>query len=200
MTRNINKNSNGFTLIEILISITIVSGLIFLVGTFGLDLYDFGIFLGDNIISQQELQVTIRVMVSEIRAMTQSVNGAYPIESASQNSIVFYSDGDGDGLVERIRYFLEGDIIKKGVIEPSGNPLDYSGNEEISEKVHNVYIPAGNIFSYYGEDYSGTQVELAFPTNIPSVRLIKLNMTVDPNPWDEASRINFSSAINIRNL
>lgn len=190
----------GFTLLEIIIAIGIFSAILVVVSFFGLDVYDFGIFLGENLTSQQELQLTLRVMTSEIRAMSQSVEGSYPIELASENSIIFYSDGDGDGFAERIHYFLDGSIFKKGIIKPTGNPLSYSGSENVGEVVHNIYAPAGNIFAYYDNSYNGTQVELSFPINIPIVQLIKVNLTVDPNPLDPSSRVNFSNAINIRNL
>lgn len=194
------KFMKGFTLLEIIIAIGIFSAILVVVSFFGLDVYDFGIFLGENLTSQQELQLTLRVMTSEIRAMSQSVEGSYPIELASENSIIFYSDGDGDGFAERIHYFLDGSIFKKGIIKPTGNPLSYSGSENVGEVVHNIYAPAGNIFAYYDNSYNGTQVELSFPINIPIVQLIKVNLTVDPNPLDPSSRVNFSNAINIRNL
>ena len=185
---------------EVLIAMGILSGVVLAVGIFGFDVYDFGIFLGENLTSQQELQITLRVMISEIRATAQSASGAYLIESASQNSIVFYSDTDGDGLTEKIRYFLDGNILKKGVIKPSGSPPSYSGSEKITEEVHNIYSAAGNIFAYHDSNYTGIQAALTFPVNIPSIRLVKVNLTVDPNPADISSRVNFSTSVNIRNL
>ncbi len=190
----------GFTLFEILIAMAILSGIVLAISSFGLDIFDFSIFLGENITSQQELQLTLRVMIPEIRTMAPSANGAYPIQTVSQNTIIFYSDIDADGVTERIRYFLDGNVFKKGVIKATGNPLAYSGTESIREVVHNVYPFAGNIFAYYGSNYSGTQAELGFPVNIPSVRLIKTNLTVDPNPLDTSSRVGFYSEVNIRNL
>lgn len=192
--------NKGFTLIEMIISIGILSAVMVAVSMFGLDIYDFGIFLGENLIAHQEIQLTLKVIISEMRAMSQSVNGGYPIESASQNSIIFYSDMDGDGFTERIRYFLDGNKFKKGVIKPSGNPLFYSGAENITEEIHNIYSAGGNIFGYYDSSYSGTQAELGFPINIPNIKLIKVNLTVDPNPADPSSRVNFSTSVNIRNL
>lgn len=185
---------------EVIIAIGIVSGIILIVSMFGLDVYDFGIFLGENLSAQQELQIALRVMVSEMRPMTQSVNGSYAIESASQNAVIFYSDIDGDGLVDKVRYFLDGDVLKKGVIKPAGSPLGYSGSEKITEEVHYVYASAGNIFSYYNSSYTGVEAPLTFPIDISAVRLIKANVTVDQSPADAASRINFSLSVNIRNL
>ena len=182
------------------ISIGVLSGIMLAVSMFGLDIHDFGIFLGENLIAQQELQLTLKVIVSEMRGMAQSVNGAYLIESVSQNEIVFYSDRDGDGFTERIRYFLDSNVFKKGVIEASGNPLAYSEAENITEVVHNVYTAGGNIFGYYDSSYSGTESELSFPVNIPLIRLIKITLIVDPNPADPSSRVNFSTSVSIRNL
>jgi prepilin-type N-terminal cleavage/methylation domain-containing protein len=191
--------NKGFTLIEVIISIGILSGIILVLSIFSFDIFDFGIFLGENVIAQQEIQLTMRNMVAEMRGMSQSVNGAYPVESASQNAIVFFSDRDGDGLAERIRYYLDGSTLNRGVIKPTGNPLTYSVEESITEAVHNIYS-AGNIFSYYDLNYSGTQAELSFPVNIPAIRLVKINLTVDPNPGDISSRVNFTNSINVRNL
>lgn len=179
---------------------TIFTGIVLTVGVFGLDVYDFGIFLGDNLNAQQELQATMRVMASEIRAMNQSVLGSYAIESASQNSITFYSDIDGDGLTDKIRYFLDGATFKKGVIKPGGSPLAYSGTEKITEEIHDVYGLAGNIFNYYDSSYLGAGSALPFPINISAVELIRADVTVDKSPANSVSRINLSISVNIRNL
>jgi len=196
-----NNMNKGFTLIELIISIAIFSGLAFIISMFSLDVLDFGIFLGDNIVAQQEIHVTVRSLVAELRAMSQSANGSYLIESASQNSLVFYSDTDGDGLTERIRYFLSGTTLMKGVIKPEGIPIVYlPENERTTESVHNIYSPAGNLFSYYDSSFTGSESELSFPINIPSVRLVKVNLTADPNPLDPSSRISFYTFVNIRNL
>jgi len=193
--------SKGFTLIEIIIAITIFTGLALTISSFGLDISDFGIFLGESVTGQYEIQLTLRGMVSEMKSMNQSVSGAYAIESVSQNSITFYSDIDGDGLTEKIRYFLDGNILKRGLTKASGSPLAYpAGDEDIDETVHNVLASAGNIFSYYDSSYTGSQAALNFPVNIPLVRLIKINITVDQNPADTISQINLSASVNIRNL
>lgn len=179
---------------------TIFTGIVLTVGIFGLDVYDFGIFLGDNLNAQQELQATMRVMASEIRAMNQSVLGSYAIESASQNALTFYSDIDGDGLTDKVRYFLDGNTFKKGVIKPSGSPLAYSGTEKITEEIHDVYGLAGNIFNYYNSSYLGAEAALPFPINISAVKLIRADITVDKSPANSVSRINLSTSVNIRNL
>ena len=190
----------GFTLMEVLIAMSIFSGILLTVSIFGLDLYDFTIFIGENLSAQQEIQATLQVMTVDMKMMNQSVLGSYAIESTSQNALTFYSDIDGDGLTDRVRYFLEGNILKKGIIKPGGSPMNYSGTEKITEMVHNIYTPSGNIFAYYNSSYTGNEAALTFPINISVVRLIKVNITVDQSPADAASRINLSASVNIRNL
>ena len=192
--------NKGFTLFEVVISIGILGMILLVMGLFGVDVYDFGIFLGENLSAQQELQLTLQVMFSELRAMNQSVVGGYALETASGNTISFYSDIDGDGLTDRVRYFLNGNILKKGVIKPSGSPLNYSGTEKITDEIHNIYSAAGNIFSYYDSNYTGSEASLPFPINISAVKLIKASVTVDQSPADAASRIDLSISANMRNL
>jgi hypothetical protein len=53
-----------------------------------------------------EARKGIETMVKEIRMAKEGENGAYPIEYAGDKEFIFYSDIDGDGRVERVRYFL----------------------------------------------------------------------------------------------
>jgi hypothetical protein len=92
--------------------------------------------------------------VREIRSARASDNGAYPLEIVNDNEIVFYSDGDYDGITERLHYYLSGNNFIKGIIKPEGYPVLYPPNQEkitvLSENVRNAGVP---IFYYYNEDW-----------------------------------------------
>ena len=46
---------------------------------------------------------------------------------------IFYANIDSDTLYERVRFWVEGTILKKGVIKPTGVPLDYDlQNEDVT--------------------------------------------------------------------
>ena len=194
----------GFTLIEILISISILSGIIFIVSMFGLDIFDLQIFLGDVFVIQQETTATLTEMGIEVRSMGPSANGSYSIESASATSLVFYSDTDGNGTFERIRYFAEGSVLRKGIIEPTGNPAVYSsGNEVIRDIVRDLVLPpVANqpLFLYYDRNYTGTQEPMPIPIDVSRIRLIKATITADKTPQDISGRFDYSSSMLIRNL
>ena len=194
----------GFTLIEILIAMGIMSGIVFVISTFGLDIFNFQIFLGDAFIIQQEMSLTLTSMGIEVRAMGPSANGSYPIESASPQSVVFYSDVDGDNVFERVRYYASGGKFMRGVTEPSGNPAIYNpADEKSKELVNNVILPpiaSQPLFSYYDEGYTGNQEALPSPVDINKIRLIKATITADRTSQDMRGRSDYSAVMLIRNL
>ena len=190
----------GFTLIEIIISMAIFTMVAMVISFFTLDISNFSFFFGETLVAQQELQQSLKVIVREIRSMGPSNNGSYPIIASSANSLTFYSDIDDDGLFERLRYYVEDNIFKKAVIKPTGNPLVYNPAEEnIYELVNNV-TNAGSVFEYYSRDYTGSEASLPAPIDIPSVKTIKVSLTVDQNPLQPPLPMSFSITAMIRNF
>lgn len=198
------SESKGFTLIEVLIAIGILSGIIFVVSVFSLDVFNFQIFLGDTFAIQQEINLTLVSMGTEVRAIGPSVNGSYPIEAASSTSFTFYSDVDGDNVFERVRYFVAGSILKRGVIEPTGNPATYPlADETTKDVVNNIILPpiaSQSLFLYYDKNYTGAQAPLPASIEINKIRIVKVTITADRNLQDRQGRFNYSSTMMIRNL
>lgn len=202
MTLLINQNpksQKGFTLIETIIVLAILSGAVLVIGIFTLNVSNFQIFLGKSLATDEEAQQTFKIMIPEIRSIGPSNLGNYPIASASSSSFSFYSDIDNDGIFEQVRYFLDEGVFKKGVVKPSGNPLVYSSaNEKINDFVHN--ITSSNIFTYYDGDYSGTSLPMQYPINVSNIRLVKITLTIDDDPKSLPSPLILSILVNIRNL
>lgn len=196
--------TKGFTLIEVLIAMSILAGIVFIVSIFGLDIFNFQIFLGDVFTMQQEINLTLTGMGIEIRAMGPSANGSYPVESASSESLIFYSDIDGDNVFERIRYFVSGSALKRGTTEPTGNPAIYNLANEIStDVVANIILPPSAsqpLFIYYDQNYTGSQPPLSSPIDVNKIRLIRATVTTDKTPQDQIGRTDYSSTMLIRNL
>ena len=190
----------GFTLIEIIIALAILSGTLLVIGLFTLDISNFSIFYGQNLSAQQELQLSLRFMIREVRSMGPSNNGSYPIVSATANSVTFYSDSDKDGLFERIRYYMEGSVFKKAIIKPTGNPLVYNPAQENTFELVNNVINGNSVFDYYDKNYTGAESPLSFPVNIPLVKSLRATLTVDQNPLALPVPISFSITAMIRNF
>lgn len=79
-----------------------------------------------------------------------------------------------------MRYYKEGEELKKGVIIPSGNPLSYSvSNEKIITVAHNVKNSGTEpIFSYFDRNYDGQTAPLVQPVESTLVRLVKLTVVL----------------------
>ncbi|GIW66371.1 MAG: hypothetical protein KatS3mg095_0269 [Candidatus Parcubacteria bacterium] len=163
----------AMTLIEILISLLIIGFIIITLFFFTINISNFNTYFVFNLGKHQEIISTANIMSRELKSMLQSNVGNYPIEKATNNEIVFYSDIDNDGLVERIRYFIENNNLKKGIVKPQGNPLSYDLNQEkILTLIYN--LTNSNIFEYYDKNN-----QLTFDIN--NIKIIKINLSaVEP--------------------
>ena len=139
------QSEAGFTLIEVLVSAAILVILGF--GFLGLQyiLSKNQTAAWNNYFAIEETNRAISNFTKEVRNAASSDNGGYPLESLGDQEIIFYSDYDYDGSVERIRYTLSGTQFIKGIIEPSGNPVVYDTSSEkqapISEIIRNGVDP-----------------------------------------------------------
>ena len=193
----------GFTLIEIVITTSIIS--LIVVG-----IYNFiqQSNLTQTYVSEQSSAIAeardgIDLFAKELREASDADTGAYPIELATENEIIFYSDVDADALTERIHYYLDSSQLKKGVIEPSGYPIAYSGEEQ--ESIISSYIIndiSSPIFTYYNEDYPIDEITnpLSYPADVTSTTLVKINLEVNVTPDRIPDTITVESFVQIRNV
>ncbi len=194
-----NSDSKGFTLIEILVSAAIFVVIIAVIFLLSANISTFSLSLAQSFETQQEAQQTLETMASEMRPMESSGLGAYAIAQVSTSSITFFSDIDGDGVPDQVRYFLDGTTFKKGVIKPAGNPLVYDPNsEQISEMVHNMAMGTSSIFTYYDSGYDGSEPPMAYPINISNIRTVSIRL-IAQEPNQTAPEIFFTS-VTPRNL
>lgn len=192
----------GFTLVETIVAIAIFTGVIVALGAFQRDVFFFNDVLQIGLNNVTEARKVLRPFVGEVRKAQPSNTGSSSIESAQQKSFIFYTDTDGDGVRERIRYFIEGDTFKKGVVTPTGDPLSYNiSNEKIVSVVHDVIYDSTN-FSYFDSNYNGTSATpaLSFPVSPSDVRLIKIDLTIDANPGRAPSLMTITTQATVRNL
>lgn len=192
------QQQKGFTLVEVLISIAIFAGIAFIIGTFMKSVFDYQLLFTQQLTAEQELQNMFAMMIPEVRSMVPSALGSYAIGQVSTSSLTFYGDIDADGIVDQLRYFLSGTTLKKGIIKPTGNPLVYSGaNEIVNDVAHDVVVGAP-IFSYYDVNFTGSEPAMTYPINISNIRLIRVSVTLkDPN---KTTPLSGSSDIVPRNL
>jgi hypothetical protein len=161
--------NKAFTLIELTFFILVISFIIFALILFILNISNFNIYLIFGLGKVNDIQLFLSEIKKELKSMEPSNIGNYPIEEISSTTIIFYSDIDNDGLIERIRYFLDQDKLNKGIVSPSGNPLRYDlTQEKIKTVVKDIYLPY-QIFTFYDENLNETY-------DIAKIRSIKVNV------------------------
>jgi len=137
--------------------------------------------------------------VEAIREAGYGSNGAYPVISMGEHAFSFYSDIDSDPFVERIRYFLEEDELRLGIIDPTGDPPLYDTESEVvttaALHVRNA-IAATSTFQYF--DAEGN--EIADYGDITQVRFVRLMLIVNTDPDNLPDQIVIRSSATMRNI
>ncbi len=183
------------TLCAVAIFVLIVGALTF----FSRNVWVYNSFLQADLANVDAGRQIMKTMVSEIRTASTANTGAYTIGLATDSALTFYSDTDNDGLKEKVRYFITGTTLQKGLTKPTGSPLSYNAlNEKISTLMPN--LTSSSIFQYYDKNDDGTTAALGAPVSIPAIRLIKITIVSDQNPERSPTPKTFSTQVSIRNL
>ena len=191
----------GYSILEVIIGVFILGLIAAAVGTFQADVFSLHTIFSNNLVAQQEVRQALKTMIQEVRPVSPSSTGAYPIAAASATSFTFYSDIDDDNLRERIRYFLDAGALKRGMLEPTGTPLTYNpANEVVNTLVNDVIATTTPLFSYYDTNYDGTSAALPEPVNILAVRLVKIAVTVDADSARPPAATTATTQVSMRNL
>jgi prepilin-type N-terminal cleavage/methylation domain-containing protein len=174
------KKNTGFTLMETLVTIFIfgllMAGTTLMLKAILVNSRQQSLGLG-NVDQARRIASTF---VSELRNSAYGINGAYPVSKADDTEIVFYSTTPkNNGTVSRIRYYMSGGILYKGIIHPSGSPLSYvTSTETITPLISTLSLGANPLFYYYDGNYNGSTSALAQPVNLNQIKFVKINLIV----------------------
>lgn len=188
----------GMTFVEVLIT----------VGIFGLVM----VAIVDSIISfyrantssiEQEYQVDharkgTELIIRDIREATYADTGAYPLVTVASSTIMFYSDTDSDGSIERIRYQLIGTTLYRNVTDSSGSPPAYSGGgatTTVSQFVRNNDEGAA-LFRYF----DATNAEVTNPNAIATIVSVTASLIVDITQKHTPGKFTLKQSATLRNL
>jgi hypothetical protein len=142
-------------------------------------------------------------MVRELREARYGDDGSYILSDAQDQEIIFYSDIDTDNSTEKVRYYLNGTSLMKGVTESSGDPPSYGGAIEVttllSPYVRNGATP---IFKYFNGDYPGDAVNnpLPTPSRLTDTKMVQVRLLVNVNVFLAPDSLEVISNVQIRNL
>ena len=170
---------SGFTLVEIVVVIMLLGFAVTLFTNFVIQGYKANLFGKEQDLAVQNGRKATEQVAEEIREASQSDRGDYILDVVAEQNLSFYSNIDNDTDIEKVRYFLDNTIFKKGVIEPSGDPVSYTGTETITEVAQYMNNQAEAIFIYYDTDNN----IIADPTtNKNDIRLIRISLKINVTP------------------
>lgn len=199
--------SQGMTLVELLVAITIM-----LIAMQGFSLlflrtWDMNKFILEEGMASSAASHATGKIIKELRGVKQADNGDYPIKSGSNFDLIVYEDIDDDGVTERVHYFLDmnTDQFKVGITHPTGSaPVSYPAADDTVTVLVN-YVTNSNsdpVFYYYNKNYPGDTVNnpLSTPVTVADVRLIRVHLLVNIDPVHAPNNINIESFVDLRNL
>ena len=190
-------------MLEVVIVITIFAIIILAWNNLIIKTYKSSSFGQEQLEAIRQAQRGIETMTKEIREMSTAENGAYALELAGDNEIIFYSDVDQDVLTEKIHYYINSSTLYKGVTEPTGDPLEYDPNNEVinvlASYVNNSSTP---MFTYFNDQYpfDTENNPLPAPTRLIETKLIHLFLRINIEPTRAPNDFDVESDVQIRNL
>lgn len=191
------KNTSGFTVVELLVSLFIVSMIVGVLALFQTETFKKDRAFRARLVAIQEARLTLRRFLEETRSASPSSIGAYPISLAQDDAFTLYSDVDGDAIKDRVRYFVSGGSLKKGVLKPTGSPLVYNqANEKVFIQISKLATTT-NIFTYYDTN-NATMTQPVSPSLIRSAR-INLTIALD-SQYGATTTVLFETRGTFRNL
>lgn len=198
-----NDSRAGFTFIEIIVAIfgftLIIGGVVALFS---------GIFRSSSqqstLLSDADSARKLAFQIAnEIRNAQTGSNGAYVLDTAGDQQIVYYStNADTDNSIERIRYFVQNSKLYKGTTEYNGTTYNTSTEKTVLVQ-NDLANGATPLFYYYDGTYLGstTQASLVQPVNVTAVKMVKLNLQIyNKGGVKNTNTYTVTASASIRNL
>ncbi len=195
-------STRGVSLLEVMVVLGITSIVTLGAASFIILSFRDQRIINDQLFGQKEARRIVAEIVNTVRTAESSSIGSYAIAEATTSSLTIYANIDTDSTRERIHYWLSGTDLKRGVLKPSGNPLAYTGAEQVTILAHDVQNISKGIatFQYFDENYAGTGSSMALPITIPNVRIVKVVIEIEKDPTKTPVPLHVESLTQIRNL
>lgn len=198
-----SEDKYGFTLIEIVVAVFVATILSMAVTVFSRGIFKNSSILQSSLTNQTDIRKTFKAFTSEVRSISPGWDGSYPVAIASSTTFVFYTNIDDDKYTEKIRYFLSGTSLKKGIIEFNIASGRYDTVEIEQFVIKDLNVASGTrIFTYFDKDYDGTESysSIPDPIDISKVRLVRFDINNNHFGKSINSGIKHTVQVSLRNL
>lgn len=198
MSMHVVKKNAGFTLVETLVVLGIVTIIATAIGVFQSGVFKNERIARTRILAMEDARLALRRFTEEARNISPSSTGAYPILTADTHAFTFYADIDNDNLKERFRYYVDNGFIKKAVLKPTGSPPVYSGSEKVTIVARFAVASPQPIFTYYDTN----DTVLLHPLSVADVRSVKMYIATEVLSSNAVSTttVNMETRATLRNL
>jgi prepilin-type N-terminal cleavage/methylation domain-containing protein len=195
----------GLTLIELMVTILVVG--IMAAGILGVFVTTLRTFSTGQVRmqNQDEARLAMNQMTRYLRMASASesitTTRSDAVEAATPQEVVFYADIDGDGVVEKVRYYLSGTTLRMQTAEPNmaavppTYPTYSTTGEVIREGVRNGSTA---IFRYY---QAGATSPMSLTNTFDlreTIALIEITLYVNEVPALSRSNVRLVSRVLIR--
>lgn len=196
MTKN-----QGFSMFDVIVSLGIFMLLIVVIITLQVSIFKNNKIINSRAAIDRQSTIILRRFSTEVRTAQTSHTGNFALASTTDSVLTFYSDTNSDSVIERIRYFVENGVLKRGLIIPTGQPYEYDSDNEIIQTYVTDIIPSPPYFLYYDDSYDGVVITdpLTQPVTPEDVQLVELLLAIDPNTPEQKEIILNTKAM-IRSL
>jgi type II secretory pathway pseudopilin PulG len=191
--------SRAMTLIETIVWVVMFASVMVTLNSSLLYFYRTNRYTLQQATAVSTAQHGMNIAMMAIRTASYASNGAYPIVSIDPNQFVFYSNvTPNDPLIQQVRLFATGTVLKEGITQATGSPLVYDTSNEvvttIARYVRNVAL-ATSTFTYF----DNTNATVA-TTTYQKVRFVKMNLIVDVSTTTTPNSLVLTSSAALRNL
>ncbi|MCL5410268.1 MAG: type II secretion system GspH family protein [Patescibacteria group bacterium] len=188
----LQKNKKAFSLIEMVVTIALVSMITVIVTA----------FLSESIKSYRMKRQSVKLEENAAQVMREfeiSTRAANEIIRASNNELVFLRYFDlTSASPTQVRYFIDGNTFKIGMTQPVGSEpnVTYPSENEVIDLIIKDVVNTDLLFKYY----DGSNLELAMPVNITDIRMVGLSISLDKNGNLPPAPITETTIVSLRNM
>lgn len=198
-----HTQQSGFTLLELMVSGFLFSVIVALVAGFSVYYFKNYSFSFEEQQQVGQVEQAETQMVREIRRIRNGENGSWPLVQTDDSTFIFYSDVTGDGLADKVRYYMSGTNLQRGVIQPTAVPVTYPpANEKVTTLISNIDATSSAIFRYYDGNYPSDQINnpLVAAQRILNTRYVTVTLKMNVSQNFAAQPYTMTSGADIRSL